>query len=121
MVPKTSASYSITMRVEIQNRIGMLGRVMSAIGKAGGDIGAVDIAGFGRINPDALAVGQFQQQGMALVWLGIDQGAARQVYHADHQLRQLPGARLAFVGGVDGEPRQHRQQHQYVDQLKSAR
>ncbi len=48
MVPKTSASYSITMRVEIQNRIGMLGRVTSAIGKAGGDIGAVDIAGFGK-------------------------------------------------------------------------
>jgi malate dehydrogenase (oxaloacetate-decarboxylating) len=48
MIPKTSASYSITMRVEIQNRIGMLGRVMSTIGKAGGDIGAVDIAGFGR-------------------------------------------------------------------------
>ncbi len=48
MIPKTSASYSITMRVEIQNRIGMLGRVMSAIGKAGGDVGAVDIAGFGR-------------------------------------------------------------------------
>ncbi|MEK7219587.1 MAG: ACT domain-containing protein, partial [candidate division NC10 bacterium] len=48
MIPKTSASYSITMRVEIQNRIGMLGRVTSAIGKAGGDIGAVDIAGFGK-------------------------------------------------------------------------
>jgi malate dehydrogenase (oxaloacetate-decarboxylating) len=47
MIPKTSASYSITMRVEIQNRPGMLGRVASAIGKAGGDIGAVDIAGFG--------------------------------------------------------------------------
>ena len=48
MVPKTSASYSITIRVEIQNKIGMLGKVMSAIGKAGGDIGAVDIAGFGK-------------------------------------------------------------------------
>jgi malate dehydrogenase (oxaloacetate-decarboxylating) len=48
IVSKTSASYSITIRVEIQNRIGMLGRVMSAIGKAGGDIGAVDIAGFGK-------------------------------------------------------------------------
>jgi len=48
MIPKPSASYSITMRVEIQNRIGMLGRVTSAIGKAGGDIGAIDIAGFGR-------------------------------------------------------------------------
>ncbi len=38
-----SASYSITVRVEIQNRPGMLGRVTSAIGAAGGDIGAVDI------------------------------------------------------------------------------
>ena len=47
MVSRPSASYSITMRVEIQNRPGMLGRVASAIGKAGGDIGAVDIAGFG--------------------------------------------------------------------------
>src|SRR5574341_1183748 len=48
MISRPSASYSITMRVEIQNRIGMLGRVTSAIGKAGGDIGAVDIAGFGK-------------------------------------------------------------------------
>jgi malate dehydrogenase (oxaloacetate-decarboxylating) len=35
------------MRVEIQNRPGMLGKVTSAIGRVGGDIGAVDIAGFG--------------------------------------------------------------------------
>jgi malate dehydrogenase (oxaloacetate-decarboxylating) len=48
MVQKPSASYSITMRVEIQNRVGMLGKVTSAIGRAGGDIGAVDIAGFGK-------------------------------------------------------------------------
>lgn len=47
MIPKPSASYSITLRVEIETRPGMLGRVASAIGKAGGDIGAVDIAGFG--------------------------------------------------------------------------
>jgi malate dehydrogenase (oxaloacetate-decarboxylating) len=46
MIPKPSASYSIIMRVEVQNRPGMLGRIASAIGKAGGDIGAVDIAGF---------------------------------------------------------------------------
>ena len=47
MIPKPSASYSISMRVEIQNRPGMLGKITSAIGKAGGDIGAVDIVGFG--------------------------------------------------------------------------
>src|SRR6266567_3665546 len=38
-----SASYSITLRVEIKNRPGMLGRVASAIGNAGGDIGSVDL------------------------------------------------------------------------------
>jgi malate dehydrogenase (oxaloacetate-decarboxylating) len=46
MIPKTSASYSITMRLEILNRPGMLGKIASAIGETGGDIGAVDIAGF---------------------------------------------------------------------------
>jgi malate dehydrogenase (oxaloacetate-decarboxylating) len=38
-----SASYSLTVRLEIRNRPGMLGRVASAIGEAGGDIGAVDL------------------------------------------------------------------------------
>jgi malate dehydrogenase (oxaloacetate-decarboxylating) len=38
-----SASYSLTVRLEIQNRPGMLGKVTSAIGKAGGDIGAIDL------------------------------------------------------------------------------
>src|SRR5438093_614938 len=39
-----SASYSFTVRLEIRNKPGMLGRVTSVIGKAGGDIGAVDLA-----------------------------------------------------------------------------
>ena len=38
-----SASYSVTVRVSITNRPGMLGRVAMAIGDAGGDIGAVDL------------------------------------------------------------------------------
>ncbi|MBI3635029.1 MAG: NAD-dependent malic enzyme [Candidatus Rokubacteria bacterium] len=38
-----SASYSLTVRLGIRNRPGMLGRVALAIGKAGGDIGAVDL------------------------------------------------------------------------------
>ena len=41
-------SYSITMRVEIQNRPGMLGKVTTSIGDAGGDIGAVDLSGVGK-------------------------------------------------------------------------
>ena len=43
MAVAPSASYSLTVRLEIKNRPGMLGRVASAIGQAGGDIGAVDL------------------------------------------------------------------------------
>ena len=45
MTVTPSASYSLTVRLEIKNRPGMLGRVASAIGEAGGDIGAVDLVG----------------------------------------------------------------------------
>src|SRR5881397_1945759 len=43
-----SAIYSLTVRLAIQNRPGMLGRVAMAIGDAGGDIGAVDLVESGR-------------------------------------------------------------------------
>jgi len=38
-----SAQYSLTIRVEIAHRPGMLGQVAGAIGRAGGIIGAVDL------------------------------------------------------------------------------
>jgi malate dehydrogenase (oxaloacetate-decarboxylating) len=38
-----SAQYSLTIRVEIAHRPGMLGQVATAIGRAGGTIGAVDL------------------------------------------------------------------------------
>jgi malate dehydrogenase (oxaloacetate-decarboxylating) len=38
-----SAQYSVTLRVEIEHRPGMLGKVASAIGQAGGTIGAIDL------------------------------------------------------------------------------
>src|ERR1700716_3924678 len=43
MTPTPSAQYSLTLRVEIDHRPGMLGKVASAIGDAGGTIGAVDL------------------------------------------------------------------------------
>jgi malate dehydrogenase (oxaloacetate-decarboxylating) len=43
---RPSASYSLTLRVKWDNIPGMLGRVTSRIGELGGDIGAIDIAGF---------------------------------------------------------------------------
>src|SRR5262245_21645347 len=43
-----TASYSVTVRLQIDNKPGMLGKVTSAIGGAGGDIGAIDIVEVGR-------------------------------------------------------------------------
>jgi malate dehydrogenase (oxaloacetate-decarboxylating) len=41
----TQAQYSLTIRVEIVHRPGALGRILTAIGAAGGSIGAVDLIG----------------------------------------------------------------------------
>ncbi len=46
MIRNTSASYSIIMRIELTNKPGMLGKVASAIGKSGGNMGSVDLIGF---------------------------------------------------------------------------
>ncbi|MBI5102721.1 MAG: NAD-dependent malic enzyme [Nitrospirae bacterium] len=43
MVHQTSPSYSILIRVEIENRIGMFARLATVISGAGGDLGSVDI------------------------------------------------------------------------------
>ena len=43
MASTPSAQYSLTLRVEIDHRPGMLGKVASAIGEAGGTIGAIDL------------------------------------------------------------------------------
>jgi malate dehydrogenase (oxaloacetate-decarboxylating) len=43
MASTPSAQYSVTLRVEIDHRPGMLGKVATAIGDAGGRIGAVDL------------------------------------------------------------------------------
>src|SRR3954447_12428423 len=42
-MPPVSAQYAIILRAEIDHRPGMLGRVATAIGDAGGSIGAVDL------------------------------------------------------------------------------
>ena len=47
VVPTPSAQYSLTIRVEIDDLPGMLGRVAGAIGDAGGTIGAVDLVEVG--------------------------------------------------------------------------
>ncbi len=47
MQPTPSASYSLTLRVKLSSRAGTLGELTTAIGRAGGDIGAIDIVTVG--------------------------------------------------------------------------
>ncbi len=48
MQPTPSASYSLTLRVKLSSRAGSLGELTTAIGRAGGDIGAIDIVTVGK-------------------------------------------------------------------------
>jgi malate dehydrogenase (oxaloacetate-decarboxylating) len=48
MLNAPTASHSLTVRLQILNKPGMLGKVTSAIGKAGGDIGAIDLVEVGK-------------------------------------------------------------------------
>jgi malate dehydrogenase (oxaloacetate-decarboxylating) len=48
MINAPTASHSQTVRLQITNKPGMLGKVTSAIGKAGGDIGAIDLVEVGK-------------------------------------------------------------------------
>ena len=47
MQPTPSASYSLTLRLKLSSRAGSLGELTMAIGRAGGDIGAIDIVNVG--------------------------------------------------------------------------
>jgi malate dehydrogenase (oxaloacetate-decarboxylating) len=47
--PTPSAGYTFTLRVNLQNVPGTLGRLTTAIGRAGGDIGAVDLVEHRRV------------------------------------------------------------------------
>jgi malate dehydrogenase (oxaloacetate-decarboxylating) len=78
-----SASYSLTVRLQITNRPGMLGRVASAIGDAGGDIGAVDLVepGRDRIIRDLTVKARDSEHGQEIV----------------DRLRKLPGVRVVNV------------------------
>jgi malate dehydrogenase (oxaloacetate-decarboxylating) len=48
MANAPTASHSLTVRLQILNRPGMLGKITSAIGKGGGDIGAIDVIEVGK-------------------------------------------------------------------------
>jgi len=72
MIKTPTPSYSLRVRLEIPNRPGMLGKVTSAIGKAGGDIGAIDIMGFGKgtvLRDIVVSVGDLEGGEKVIEWL----------------------------------------------------
>ena len=77
------ASDSLPVRLQITNKPGMLGRVASAIGAAGGDIGAVDLveSGRDRIIRDLTVKARDSEHGQEVV----------------NRLRRLPGVRVVNV------------------------
>ena len=48
MMRMPTPSYTVTLRLEIVNQVGMFGKIATAIGEKGGDIGAVDIVRVGK-------------------------------------------------------------------------
>ena len=65
----TSPSYSITIRVEIENRIGMFAQLATAISNAEGDLGSIDIvrAEKGKIIRDITANGRDEEHEKKIV------------------------------------------------------
>ena len=69
MTAQPSASYGLTLRCEIANVPGQLGKLASAIGEAGGDIGAIDIVRIDRrtIVRDITIAARDEEHGHAIV------------------------------------------------------
>ncbi len=83
MAVAPSASYSFTVRLAILNRTGMLGRVTMVIGKAGGDIGAVDLVEMtrDRVFRDITIKARDNEHGQRII----------------DKLRRLPGVTIANI------------------------
>ena len=94
-----SASYSVTLRVEIQNRAGMLGRLTSEIGRLGGDLGAIDIvsAGKGVIVRDVTVNCRDNQHAKLLVEALNALDGFRLVHYSDRTFLMHLGGKIEVV------------------------
>jgi malate dehydrogenase (oxaloacetate-decarboxylating) len=78
-----SPSYSVTLRLEITNQIGIFGRIATAIGELGGDIDAVDIVRVGK----GIIVRDFTVNAR-------DESHEKEIANA---VRKIPGVRILHV------------------------
>ncbi len=94
-----SASYSVTVRVELQNNPGMLGQLTSEIGRLGGDIGAVDIVSVsqGMMVRD-LAINCRDDDHATTLVEGIDAlDGVKLVHHSDRTFLMHLGGKIEVV------------------------
>ncbi len=92
----TSAQYSLTLRVEIAHLPGMLGKVTSAIGEAGGTIGAVDLVSLdgGHALRDITVDTAGDEHGRAIVAALDAVKGARVIDATDRTLRMHIGGKI---------------------------
>ncbi len=102
MTTAPSASYSMTMRLEIRNRPGMLGKIASAIGKAGGDIGAVDLVqvGAGVLTRDITFNARDEEHGQSVVGAVRRVAGVRVVAVSDRTFLMHLGGKIEVRGKV---------------------
>jgi malate dehydrogenase (oxaloacetate-decarboxylating) len=94
-----SASYSLTLRVKISSKIGMLGELTTAIGQAGGDIGAIDIVNVGReyILRDITVNASSSEHGEAIVRAAKDVDGVEVVNVSDRTFLMHLGGKIEVV------------------------
>lgn len=78
-----SASYSLTLRVRLEARTGLLGALTTAIGAVGGDIGAIDIVSVG--------------QGFVVRDVSVDAASSQHGEDIVAAVQRLPGIEVQHV------------------------
>ena len=102
MQVQPSASYSFILRTETSNRPGTLGRIATAIGQAGGDIGAIDIvrATGGRMVRDLTVAARDEAHADAIV-ASVRELDGVEVQHVTDRTFQVHlGGKIEVVGRV---------------------
>src|SRR5919202_1822536 len=94
-----SASYSLTIRVRLSSRTRTLGEVTMAIGKAGGDIGAIDIVSVSRdaIVRDITVEASSSEHGQEIVQALRDIDGVEVVHVSDRTFLMHLGGKIEVI------------------------
>src|SRR4030095_12860627 len=94
-----SASYSLTLRVKLSSRAGTLGELTTAIGRAGGDIGAVAIvsAGSEQINRDITVSATSSKHGEQIIQAVKDIDGIEVIHVSDRTFLMHLGGKIEVV------------------------